>query len=273
MMKKISILTIVVAMVSPLVLSGCTDRAEQERLQKELTSAKAAAKKVSEDAKKERDELTAQITTLTEERDALQTQINELNQQTVSQEQLRKRTEELTGIQKQLQIQLADVTREQQTLRKNLTEVTESRNTLQQEVDALAKTRDTALAEAQRAQTKINELTTKLQAQTDKVGELQEQLQSVAVDIEEGVGTPTIRAIESPIIRSFTTTRPKVSPGQKSTLSWWVMDADKVRIEPNIGSVGALGSRTIAPTKTTTYTIIATNEDGESRVTRHIEVL
>ena len=272
-MRKISILTIVVAIVAPLILTGCTDRAEQERLQKELTNAQAAAKKASEEAKKENDTLTAQITTLTEERDALQTKVNGLNQQAGSNQKLRKQAEALTVTQQNLQKQLAKVTGEQQSLRQSLTEVTETRNTLQQEVDALAKSRDTALAEVQRAQTKINELTTKLEAATSKVGELQEQLKSVAVDIEERVEAPTVRAIESPIIRSFTTTRPKVSPGQKSTLSWWVMDAENVRIEPNIGSVGALGSRTIAPTKTTTYTIIATNKDGESRVTRRIEVL
>lgn len=273
MMKKISILTIVVAMVSPLVLTGCTDRAEQERLQKEVTNAKAAAKKATEDAKKEREELMARITTLTEERDALKAQINELNQQAGSNVQLRKQAEKLTAAQEKLRKQLADVTSEQQTLRQNLNEVTEARNTLQQEVDALAKSRDTALAEVQRARAKINDLTTKLQAETSKVGELQEQLQSVAANIKEGAEASTIRAIESPVIRSFTTTRPKIRPGQKSTLSWWVMDADKVRIEPNIGPVGALGSRTIAPTKTTTFTLIATNENGESRVTRRIEVL
>ena len=272
-MKKILILTSILALVFPLVLAGCTDRAEQERLQNELTSVKAAAKKTSEDAKKESEKLMAQVKTLTDERDALQKQVNELSQQTDAHEQLRKQAAELTGAQQKLQKELAAVTSEQQTLRQNLTEVTRSRDTLQQEVDALSKSRLTALAEAQRAQTKIQELTTKLQEETKKVGELQEQIQNVAVDIEEGVESPTIRAIESPIIRSFTTTRPRINPGQKSTLSWWVMDADKVRIEPNIGSVGALGSRTIAPTKTTTFTIIATNENGESRVTRRIEVL
>lgn len=273
MTKKILIATSVIALVFPLVLTGCTDRAEQERLQKELTQAKAAAQAASEKTKKQHDELMAQMETLQQERDTLQKQIDELSQQTTSREQLRKQAEELTTIQKKLQEQLAEVTREQESLRQKLTEVTRSRDTLQQEVDALSRSRQAAVAETQRAQAKIDELTAKLQTETDKVSELQEQLQSVAVDIEEGVDAPTIRAIESPVIRSFTTTRPRIGPGQKSTLSWWVMDADKVRIEPNIGSVGTLGSRTIAPTKTTTFTLIATNENGESRVTRRIEVL
>ena len=80
-MKKISILTIVVAIVAPLILAGCTDRAEQERLQKELTDAKALAQKAAEVAKKNNDLMTAEITTLKEKRDALQAKINELNQQ------------------------------------------------------------------------------------------------------------------------------------------------------------------------------------------------
>lgn len=272
-MKKTLILTSIIALTLTLILTGCTDRAEQERLQNELTSVKAAAQKAAEEAKKERDNLSAQIQTLTEERDALQAKVNELSQQADAHEQLRKRVEELTDIQKKLQEQLASLTAEQQTLRQNLTEATRSRDTLQQEVAALSKSRQAAVAETQKAQEKIDELTTKLQAETSKVGELQEQLKNVAVNIEEGMEGPTIRAIESPVIRSFTTTRPRVSAGQKSTLSWWVMDADKVRIEPNIGTVGALGSRTIAPTKTTTFTLIATNEHGESRVTRRIEVL
>ena len=273
MMKKILIFTSILALVVPLILTGCTDRAEQERLQNELISVKASAKAAAEKAKKEQDALTTQVTALAEERDALQKKVDDLNQQTGAHEQLRKQAAELTGKQKQLQEQLAAVTREQQTLRENLTEVTRARDTSQQEVDALSKSRLTALAEVKRAQTKIDELTTKLQAETEKVRKLQDQLQSVAVDIEEGIEGSEIRAIESPIIRSFTTTRPRVSPGQKSTLSWWVVDAEKVRIEPNVGSVGALGSRTIAPTKTTTFTIIATNKNGESRVTRRIEVL
>ena len=272
-MKKILICTSVVVLAFSLILTGCTDRAEQERLQKELASAKAAAQTASEKAKKESDKLMTLVKTLTEERDALAKQADKLNQQTATHEQLQKDVAVLTSAQQKLQKQLAVVTSEQGSLQEKLTEVTRSRDTLQQEVDALAKSRETAIADAQKAQAKIEELTSKLQAETVKVGELQEELQSMAVGMEEGIEAPAIRAIESPIIRSFSTTRPRVSPGQKSTLSWWVTDADNVRIEPNIGPVGVLGSRTIAPTKTTTFTLIATNENGESRVTRRIEVL
>ena len=263
MMKKILILASVVALALPLSLAGCKGRAEQQaeiqRLQTELTNAKAAANAASDKAKKEREMLTAEMNTVTQARDKLQERISKLDELALARDQLQQQVAELTGSRDTLQEKLTDGTRE--------------RATLQQQVETLTTSRDTALAEAQRTQAKIKELTTKLQAETAKVGEVQKQLQSVAASIEERVEAPAIKTIESPIIRSFTTTRPRVSPGQKSTLSWWVTDADRVRIEPNIGSVGALGSRTIAPTKTTTYTLIATNEAGESRVTRRIEVL
>jgi outer membrane murein-binding lipoprotein Lpp len=64
MMKKILILTSVVALVFPLALTGCTDRAEQQaevkRLQTELTTVKAASEKI----KIERDELKTRVQTL-----------------------------------------------------------------------------------------------------------------------------------------------------------------------------------------------------------------
>jgi peptidoglycan hydrolase CwlO-like protein len=272
MKKKILVLTCVVALIFPLVLTGCKDHADQERLQNELTKVKAAAQTASEKAKRESDDLKAQVKSLTEQRDALAQQVDELNQQAPSREQLRKQVAESTETQQKLQKLISDLTSKQEAQRQKLTEVTRSRDTLQQEVDTLSKSRDAAVAETQRAQAKIEDLTTKLQVATEKVGELQEQLQTAAVDMDEGIEAPPVEAIESPIIRSFTTTRPRVYSGQKSTLSWWVTDADNVRIEPNIGTVGTLGSRTIAPTKTTTYTLIATNENGESTVTRRIEV-
>ncbi len=132
----------------------------------------------------------------------------------------------------------------------------------------MAKSRDAAAAEAQKAQEQVAELTTRLQAQTEKVRELQEQLAAA----NAGAEASGIQAIESPAIHSFATTRPRINAGQSSALSWRVSNADRVRIEPDIGAVGALGSRTITPLKTTTYTLIATNQAGESRVTRRIEV-
>jgi cell division septum initiation protein DivIVA len=132
----------------------------------------------------------------------------------------------------------------------------------------MAKSRDAVAAEVQKAQGQNAELTTQLQAQTEKVRELQEQFTAATASAEPS-GT---QAIQNPAIYSFATTRPRINAGQSSTLSWQISNADRIRIEPDIGTVGALGSRTVTPLKTTTYTLIATNKAGESRVTRRIEV-
>jgi general secretion pathway protein D len=84
--------------------------------------------------------------------------------------------------------------------------------------------------------------------------------------------TRQVKADKNPNVYSFTAMRPQINPGQSSTLSWSISNADSVRIEPGIGIVGTLGSRVVTPTKTTTYTLIAQNETGESRVTKQIEV-
>jgi len=45
-----------------------------------------------------------------------------------------------------------------------------------------------------------------------------------------------------------------------------------IRIEPEIGSVSALGSRTVKPSATTTYTLIATNRAGDRKLSQRLEV-
>lgn len=49
------------------------------------------------------------------------------------------------------------------------------------------------------------------------------------------------------------------------TLSWNVANATEVSITPGIGAVAAVGSRTVTPTKTTTYTLSAKNAYGLSQ--------
>jgi len=89
------------------------------------------------------------------------------------------------------------------------------------------------------------------------------------------INWPPVIASEAgkrPTCESFNTTRPQIMPGQTSTLSWQVSNADRIRIEPGIGPVSALGSRAVKPSATTTYTLIAANKAGESRITRRVEV-
>jgi hypothetical protein len=75
-----------------------------------------------------------------------------------------------------------------------------------------------------------------------------------------------------PVCDSFNTTRPRIMPGQTSMLSWQVSNADHIRIEPGIGIVSALGSRVVTPSETTIYTLIASNQAGQSRLSCRVEI-
>ena len=70
---------------------------------------------------------------------------------------------------------------------------------------------------------------------------------------------------------SFTANPMQIVVGNSSTLQWNVTDATEVTIEPGIGKVDATGSRQVSPTATTTYTLTATNQYGETKLTTTVE--
>jgi prefoldin subunit 5 len=252
MMKQILILTCVTALA--LALTGCDNGAEQraelDRVKAELESLKAAL----EETRGERDTLKAKMDTVAQTRDQLQKQVNELSS---SRDELQEQLTELTGSRDQLQEQL--------------TELTGSRDQLRKQVSELTKSRDAAVAKAQKAQERIDELTAQLRAATEKVREVQDQ-PTVGDEAAESGQTPRDEVSERPAIHSFGTGRPQIRAGQSSTLSWQVSNAVRIRIEPGIGSVSTLGSKAVKPSASTTYTLIATNQAGESRQTLRVEV-
>ncbi|MGA2367863.1 MAG: hypothetical protein ABSF74_04750 [Dehalococcoidia bacterium] len=69
------------------------------------------------------------------------------------------------------------------------------------------------------------------------------------------VGTP-------PVIIEFSNNPSTVNSGGTSTLSWNVTGANSVSIDQGIGQVNAAGTRAVSPTKSTVYTISATNSAG-----------
>jgi len=75
------------------------------------------------------------------------------------------------------------------------------------------------------------------------------------------------------IINSFTADRTSIFAGDSSTLSWSVSGATQVTIDPGIGSVALTGTRTVSPTTTTTYTLMAGNKAGDSKATFQVTVL
>ena len=67
---------------------------------------------------------------------------------------------------------------------------------------------------------------------------------------------------QAPAITSFFASPASITLGQQSTLNWNVTGADTVTINQGIGAVAASGSRAVAPTTSTTYTLTATNTAG-----------
>lgn len=74
-----------------------------------------------------------------------------------------------------------------------------------------------------------------------------------------------------PIISKFTATPDTISPGQSTTLSWEVTNASRITLQPVIGTVTEpVGTRSVKPETTTTYTLTASSEAGAA--TRELTV-
>jgi hypothetical protein len=73
-----------------------------------------------------------------------------------------------------------------------------------------------------------------------------------------------------PVVKSFDANPGRIAPGDASTLSWDVSGAETVSIAPDIGNVGLSGTRVVLPTKSTIYTLTATNEVGTVTATAQV---
>jgi len=301
-MKQMLILICTIALGFPLALTGCDDSAEQsaelESVKAELEQLKADIEKTESErdtlkvrialAEKNRDELQEQVSELTRSRDQVQKQVEEF---TFSSDQSRQQLAEIIDTRDKLKQQVIDLSGSRDKLQQQLTELTASQNQLSKQVEKLTESRDEAVAKAQTAQKRIEVLVAMLDSETQEFHERQDELtvtnqaqedtQPPMIEISEypavltEVSRPPVipsRVGERPTCHSFDTTRPHIMPGQTSTLSWQVSNADRIRIEPGIGPVSALGSVAVKPSTATAYTMIATNKAGESRITRRIEV-
>ncbi len=67
--------------------------------------------------------------------------------------------------------------------------------------------------------------------------------------------TINIRVLQKPRIISFSANPTTIVAGQASTLKWKVQGADKVEINPSIGSVSIEGAKEIKPSVSATYTM------------------
>lgn len=66
-------------------------------------------------------------------------------------------------------------------------------------------------------------------------------------------------------VLSFTANPTAIQPGQSVTLTWAVVNADRISIDPAIGIVTTRGSLDVMPKQTTTYTISALGRGGADK--------
>jgi TonB family protein len=80
---------------------------------------------------------------------------------------------------------------------------------------------------------------------------------------------------KAPVIEEFSASARSITEGATVELTWRVMDAGHVELQPGIGSVSAEGSQKVAPEVTTVYKLIAVGVGGErtSEVTVEVEKL
>jgi prefoldin subunit 5 len=236
------------------------------------------------------EQLEQKVDELTGSRDKLQKKIKKL---TFTCEQSRQQLEEIIKIREKLKQQITELTDSRDELQKQLTELATSRNQLERQVDELTRSRNATATKAQTDQDKVDTLLALVDTEKKQMSELKQQNEmTITNQAKEETQLPVIevskdpnvltkidwppvvsgQASKRPVCHSFSTSHSQIMPGQTSTLSWQVLNADSVRIEPGIGAVSALGSRAIKPTTTTTYTLIAANKAGLSRLSCRVEV-
>jgi len=71
-------------------------------------------------------------------------------------------------------------------------------------------------------------------------------------------------SIPLPQISSFSTSQLNITVGQPVTLNWKVSNANRITVEPSVGSVLPEGIKNVTPAADTTYTLYALNRRGSS---------
>ena len=75
-----------------------------------------------------------------------------------------------------------------------------------------------------------------------------------------------------PIVNIFSADPSTINPGESSTLTWSVSDADTVTITPVVGTVDSSGSTSVSPVVTTDYILTATNSAGSVTASATVNV-
>ena len=85
-------------------------------------------------------------------------------------------------------------------------------------------------------------------------------------------GGPITIGGQTPVINSFNASPSGISAGESSSLSWTVSGATSVSIDQGIGNVALSGTRAVAPTTTTVYTLTASSTAGMVTATTQVIV-
>jgi len=85
-------------------------------------------------------------------------------------------------------------------------------------------------------------------------------------------GAPITIGGQTPVINSFNASPASISAGESSTLSWTVTGATAVSVDQGIGNVALTGSRAVAPSATTIYTLTASSTAGTTTATTQVVV-
>jgi len=84
---------------------------------------------------------------------------------------------------------------------------------------------------------------------------------------------PEVPELILPVIDYFDANPESIKWGESSTLSWNVKNATNIVIDHGIGTVNATGTTIVNPEETITYTLTATNNDGQVQKNRTLEVI
>jgi len=68
-----------------------------------------------------------------------------------------------------------------------------------------------------------------------------------------------------PRINKFSASPTSVPQGQSVTLTWDISDATRISLQPEIGTIPAVGTRSVTPMVTTTYQVTASNDAGATK--------
>lgn len=76
-----------------------------------------------------------------------------------------------------------------------------------------------------------------------------------------------------PIITNFSAIPATINAGSSTTLTWNLTGANNITLDNGFGDVSNLGFKSVSPTKTTTYTLIANNSGGSTTAKTTITVI